>query len=329
MFAGCFCASEKPQFERSEPNPRATLLFVGDIMCHAPQIAKAKGVNGYDFNSCFKYVKPIFEDADYTVANLETTLGYSEPYSGYPRFKSPAALAEALAAAGVDMVSTANNHTLDYGAEGVLSTIDIVRKCGLEVIGTNIPNPLRIRIKGIDFAFLTYTHSTNGIALPEGVSVPMLDTLAMARDLAAVSDADCRVAFLHWGTEYSSVPSRGQRAVADFLYRAGCQIVIGSHPHTVQGAVCDGRRVTAYSLGNFISNQSGHNNEGGIMARVTVEKCADGCQYWLDIEPVWVDRSDYTVIPKSVGDTLAMNSRVQASYRSFMSHTAKLFKKSL
>ena len=65
------------------------------------------------------------------------------------------------------------------------------------------------------------------------------------------------------------------------------------------------------------------------MARVTVEKCADGCQYWLDIEPVWVDRSDYTVIPKSVGDTLAMNSRVQASYRGFMSHTAKLFKKSL
>lgn len=109
---------EKPAFE-SRPKPeRVSIIFAGDVMMHTPQITKAKRDNGYDFNSCFRYVKPLFERADITVANLETTLTDNPPYSGYPSFRSPAQLAQALAAASVDVAVTANNHSLDAGAKG-------------------------------------------------------------------------------------------------------------------------------------------------------------------------------------------------------------------
>ena len=95
------------------------IVFVGDVMVHTPQIAKAYIGNYYDFTQTFKYVKPIFEEADLVVANLETTLAEMPPYTGYPRFRSPATVADALKKADVDAVVMANNHTLDYGADGV------------------------------------------------------------------------------------------------------------------------------------------------------------------------------------------------------------------
>lgn len=288
-----------PQTVAAESTTTAEIIFVGDIMMHAPQLLKAKRGSEYDFKNCFRYVSPIFKGADCVVANLETTLSESEPYTGYPRFCSPAALADALADAGVDVAVTANNHCLDAGAAGVVSTAKILAERGIRSVGATVANPLKINVKGIDFAILAYTYGTNGIPIPEGVSVPLIDTLQIASDLAKCQDADCRIAFMHWGEEYSRRASREQRQIADFLYRAGCQVVIGSHPHTVQPAECSKRRVTVYSLGNFISNQRMRYSDGGIMAHLTVEKGADGCQFWLNIEPVWVDARDYTVIPHS------------------------------
>ena len=135
--------SEKAYFE-SVPQPESIkLLFLGDVMVHTPQLTKAESSIGYDFKPCFRYVKPIISSVDYAVANLETTLTDIPPYTGYPRFRSPSQMADALADAGVDMVTTANNHTLDNDAEGVLSTIAISHRAGLEVIGTSRPNLFR------------------------------------------------------------------------------------------------------------------------------------------------------------------------------------------
>ena len=314
--------SEKVLF-KSKPQPDSVkLLFIGDIMAHTPQIVKAKRVSGYDFKPCFRYVKPIVSSADYAVANLETTLTDTPPYTGYPRFRSPSQIADALVDAGVDMVTTANNHTLDNGTDGVFQTIEITRRAGLEFIGTSRPNPLIVNVKGFDIAFLTYTHSTNGIVIPSGVTVPMLDTICMARDLELCRDADCRVAFLHWGAEYVTRPSRNQLDIADFLHRSGCEVVIGSHPHAVQRTECSKSRVTVYSLGNFISNQSTRYSDGGVMAEVTVVRGEDGCEFCVNIIPVWVDRSDYAIIPRSVGDTLGLG----ADYELFMSDCEKIVK---
>ncbi|MBQ9137468.1 MAG: CapA family protein [Alistipes sp.] len=327
-----FIEPEPPQFGQAEPLQRLKIIFAGDVMAHSPQVSKAKRGSGYDFKPCFRYIKPIFEAADLAIVNLETTLSDTAPYSGYPAFRAPAELAEALADAGVDVAVTANNHALDAGAKGVASTIEILARNGIQSTGTfrdstdyTNRNPLIINRNGIRLALLSYTYGTNGIPTPKGTLVNLLDTLQMKADIARCKDADCTIAFLHWGAEYSMRTSREQRTVADVLHRDGCQVVIGSHPHVVQGAEVTKRAVTLYSLGNFISNQRTAGSDGGIIAQLEVVKDGDDCQFWVDIVPVWVRHCDYTVLPKSVGDTISLRADERAAYKNFMTNCAKIF----
>ena len=301
---------------------------------HTPQIAKAKRDSGYDFNPCFRYVKPLFEKADFVVANLETTLAETPPYSGYPSFRSPAQLALALADAGVDVAVTANNHSLDGGANGVGSTIDILEQYGVKSTGTfrdsvdyKARNPLWLNKKGLKIALLAYTYGTNGVPVPNDVMVNLLDTVQIKRDIVACREAgaDCTIAFLHWGVEYSQRVSREQSAIAKCLHNAGCQVVVGSHPHVVQGVEVSKREVTTYSLGNFVSNQRMRGSDGGTIAQLDIEKRTDGCQYWLDIIPVWVRHRDYAVMPISAVDTIPLSWDERAAYNLFMSDCKKLF----
>ncbi len=311
---------------------RIKILFAGDIMAHMPQILKAQQGDIYDFRPSFQYVKPLFEDADLTIVNLETTLSQTPPYSGYPAFRSPAELAAALADAGIDVAVTANNHSLDMGCSGIEQTVHILRKYGVAPIGSFRDmadqyrrNPLVVERKGIKVAIFAYTYGTNGIDAQDGAIVPGLDTVRMATELQQCVDVDCKIAFVHWGIEYSRKPNREQKELATFLHRVGCQLVIGSHPHVVQGAESSKREVTVYSLGNFISNQRERYTDGGIIAQVSVEKSDDGCSFWLDINPVWVRLKDYVVIPKSIGDTLTMSKSERTAYLQFMQDTEKIF----
>ena len=329
-----FIVPEKPVFE-SRPKPeRVSIIFAGDVMMHTPQITKAKRDNGYDFNSCFRYVKPLFERADFTVANLETTLTDNPPYSGYPSFRSPAQLAQTLATAGVDVAVTANNHSLDAGAKGVSSTIDILEQYGVKSTGTfrdsldyKARNPLWLNKKGLKIALLAYTYGTNGVPVPNNVIVNLLDTVQIKRDIVACREAgaDCTIAFLHWGVEYSHRASREQKAIAKCLHSAGCQVVVGSHPHVVQGVEVSKREVTIYSLGNFVSNQRMRGSDGGIIAQLDIENSVDGCQFWVDIIPVWVRHRDYTVLPASAVDTIPLSWDERAAYDLFMSDCKKYF----
>lgn len=323
---------ELPQFVSISQAKTVKLLFVGDVMAHSPQIAKAQRNDSYDFKPCFRYVKTDFNSADIVVANLETTLSSTPPYGGYPLFKTPEALAQALADAGVDVVTMANNHALDMGSTGVEQTLQILSKYNIAATGVFKDsvdyvkrNPLRVERNGINFAILAYTYGTNGIPPRGTVKVNMLDTLQMSKDLRLCQDADCIIALLHWGYEYAPRPCREQRQIADFLHRAGCQVVIGSHPHVVQTANCSKTAVTVYSLGNFISNQRGRYCDGGIMAQVEVSKDSVGCQFNLDIQPVWVRQRDYAIIPKNVGDTIAMSVDERNAYLTFMRDTKKIF----
>ena len=286
------------------------LLFMGDIMGHMPQVNAARQSDGsYDFSPVFRYVRPLIERADLAVANLETTLSKEPPYSGYPRFRSPASLAEAMRSAGVDVALTANNHALDCGAEGVRATLQTLDDCGLMHTGTSVDSlygaPLWVDCQGVRIAILNYTFSTNGIARPDGVVVNMIDRERIAADLQECLSADVCVVCLHWGVEYAVTPNREQRALASWLRDQGVDIIVGSHPHTVQRVECDGECTVIYSLGNFVSNQRMEGTDEGIMVEVECHLRRDSqsagaityINYRANILPIWVRHRDYAVIP--------------------------------
>lgn len=307
---------------------RATLLFGGDFMVHQGQITAARRESGYDFSAVFRYVRPLFERADMVVLNLETTLSDSGAYSGYPCFVSPAEVAEALHEAGVDVVSTANNHCCDNGARGIRSTTDILDRNGIAHTGTfadsvqyAAANPLYLTCGGIKFALLSYTYGTNGNRVPRGCIVNTIDTLAMRRDIAAArSCSECVVVCIHWGEEYAPRPSARQRQLAEMLHRCGCDIVVGNHPHVVQSVVAADSTVTLYSLGNFVSNQRRCGSDGGILAHVevTIGEGEARPRYAVRVTPLWVSLPEYTLLPPAVGDTLTMDVGQRKCYNSFM-----------
>ncbi|TNE54642.1 MAG: CapA family protein [Bacteroidetes bacterium] len=276
-----------PVLRLSAQTDTLRLLFAGDVMGHDPQIKSALQPDGtYDYRPCFTYVKPIIEAADLAVANLEVTLPGKAPYSGYPMFKSPDALAVALRDAGFDIIVTANNHSNDSRAPGLLHTIETIRDLGMQQTGTfkdprdrDLFYPLMVYRNGFKLAILNYTYGTNGVRTQSPTIVNLIDKEQMARDLA---EARARkphfiIAIMHWGLEYQLQENAEQRDLAQFLIRNGADMVIGSHPHVVQPVkietvtMPDGSAKSAlvvYSLGNFISNQRKTNTDGGIMFQV-------------------------------------------------------------
>lgn len=263
------------------------LLFVGDIMGHTPQIKSAEVAPGkYNYDPCFKYVKPIIERADVAIGNLELTLPGKGPYSGYPMFRSPDALADALKQAGFDMLVTANNHSNDARGLGVKNTITTLKDKGFLQTGTFASAreraafyPLMLYKDGFKIAILNYTYGTNGVPDEPPTLVNLIDTVQIARDL---EEAHARkphyiIAVMHWGVEYQLTENDEQRRLARFLVRNGTDLIVGMHPHVVQpirkerGTRPDGSPkdvVVVYSLGNFISNQQQPNTDGGLMFQV-------------------------------------------------------------
>ncbi|MEG2612371.1 MAG: CapA family protein, partial [Alistipes sp.] len=247
------------------PPRTVRMLFAGDVMQHLPQVTAARRADGiYDYTTSLGWMTPIFDTADLTTVNLETTLTRTSNYLGYPCFRSPVALADALRKMGVDICVLANNHCCDGGAEGVRTTLAELDRCGIAHTGVfadsadyRAHNPLRLERNGLRIALLNYTYGTNGIRTPQGILVNRIDTVAMERDLrlARTSETECVVVCIHWGNEYERHENQTQRALATFLRRHGADVIIGSHPHVVQPFEVDSVGVTFYSLGNFVSNQ--------------------------------------------------------------------------
>lgn len=169
-----------------------TLLFVGDVMGHSPQISSALNplTGEYEYDSVFTRMKGVFSMADFTIANLEVTLG-GEPYTGYPQFSSPDALVDGLINAGVNVLVTANNHSADRGAKGIQRTVETLDRKGIIHTGTFSDssdrlknNPLILEKNGMRIALLNYTYGTNGLPVPAPCIVNKIDTLVIIRDIA-------------------------------------------------------------------------------------------------------------------------------------------------
>jgi len=269
-------------------NDKFSLLFIGDIMGHDEQIwsAENRATHQFNYDDVFKYIKPVISEADIAIANFEVTLA-GPPYTGYPQFSSPADLAVACKNAGIDYLVTANNHAADRGKKGIAGTINRLDSIGIPHTGTFLNSsyrdslsPLMIYKNGTSIALLNYTFSTNGIIVPEPVIVNMLDKNLITADVKKARDrkADLIILFLHWGTEYDTIPSKSQTDMAKYFQSLGVDMVIGSHPHVVQKMVLTkndnsgNNELVVYSLGNFVSNQRKPKTDGGSIVKVDLIK---------------------------------------------------------
>lgn len=269
------------------------LVFIGDVMQHMTQVNSARYNNEYRYDSCFMYVAKNLSDADITVANLETTLA-DAPYSGYPQFCAPDALAHTLKSIGVDILATANNHSCDKGKKGIIRTLDVLDSLKMEHIGTyrtpdekNRHHPLLMEKNGFRLAFLCYTYGTNGLPIPHPTQVNLIQQDSIAKDLASLKrwNPDATIVIIHWGDEYHRLPNAEQKRLADFMIDRGATLVIGSHPHVIQpmelrysckkpnnSTGFRAQKAVVYSLGNFVSNQEAKHTDGGAITYFTLVK---------------------------------------------------------
>ena len=331
---------------------RLNLLFVGDIMGHGPQIKSAEIVEDerYDYLPCFKYIRPIIEQADLAIGNLELTLPGIPPYQGYPQFRSPDELAYALRVSGFDMMVTSNNHSNDAGKLGVINTVSTLKNYNFYQTGTfknseerELFYPLIIYKNGFKLAFLNYTYGTNGLSTKEPTIVNLIDTTLIKNDmtLARQLKPDAIIVIMHWGLEYKLVESSKQRMLSKKIFEWGADLIVGSHPHVVQpikqnSILQDKKVVVAYSLGNFISNQTKPNTDGGIMFETELikdlktGKVSLGQNHYI---PVWryihkdlKRKSTFYVVPVSAFENdktnlLEMTEKNQKAMKNFVTKT--------
>lgn len=272
------------QVAMAQTTSTLSMVFTGDIMQHQVQITTAyrADLGKYDYYPCFRYIKPYLSSPDLTFGNLEVTLA-GPPYTGYPIFSSPDELLAALKDAGYDVLVSANNHALDRGKKGLERTIDKLDSAGFLHTGTFKDtldwlnnHPLIIEAKGFKLSLLNYTYGMNGLRPRAPNKVSVIDTVQMKKDLmkAKAQKTDVILVFMHWGNQYENSPNAEQKMLAEFCFRNGARLVIGSHPHVLQSMEWrkDKDQVVAYSLGNFVANQPERYRGIGTLFYVDLEK---------------------------------------------------------
>lgn len=328
-----------------------SLLFIGDIMQHGPQIRAAynDSLKVYDYSSCFEHIAPIARNTDATIANLEVTLA-GRPFKGYPQFSSPDNLAVTLKAAGINYLVTANNHSCDRRSQGVKRTIKVLDSLKIHHTGTFLDspdrvknNPLIIERNGIRVAILNYTYGTNGLSVKKPLIVNYIDSTVILQDLkaCAMDGFDKIIVFMHWGLEYKSLPSDYQKQYANFCLKNGADYIIGSHPHVLQpmerfyDSTQQKEQLVVYSLGNFVSNQRDRYKDGGGMFKLVLTKdtatTIKEAGYFL----TWVDKvntngkNSYTIYPVSryINDSTLLSKSSLEKMQLFNTDSEALFKK--
>lgn len=323
--AGMPPRNEKPPAPKPDIET-ITVVAAGDFLMHMPVVYSVRNpdTGQYEFGAIFKPVRELISGADYSLANLETRLaGEASGYSGYPRFNCPADLAGEMRRMGLDMFLTANNHSMDRGVEGIINTNRNLAEAGLDYTGTYAAaeertKPFVKEIRGVRLGIMNYTEHTNGLPLPEDKPylVNIYDPEEIWEEIALLKNAgaDIIIACLHFGAEYNREPDEGQLEKVNFLFDAGVDVVLGNHVHMVQPVLIktvvsngvEKKKLAAFSLGNFISNQRWRYSDSGLLIRLYITKNMDSGETTLtghDLIPVWVDtyyengRNKYRVLP--------------------------------
>ncbi|MFJ8214566.1 CapA family protein [Streptomyces sp. NPDC096033] len=261
-----------------------SVAAAGDILIH-PQLtdqaardARAAGHTGYDFDRIMAGVKPVISKADLGICHMEPVLGEpGGPFQTYPDFLVPPQIAKTVKNIGYDTCSTASNHTLDHGPEGVQRTLDTLDREGLRHTGSarsqqEADRPNILDVKGVKVAQLSFASGFNGREVPGDkpwlANLVSVKAVAAAEKRARAAGAEVVILSVHWGREHQSDPSGPQRELARAIARdTGVDLVIGHHAHVVQPMEkIDGTWV-AYGLGNQLARHdvpSGLTEEGAI-----------------------------------------------------------------
>lgn len=315
--------TEEPAEEESpsgEPIAELTIVSGGDILLHPSIYETARvGDDTFDFTYQYEHIEPWISGADLAICSLEVPIApEGTAYSGYPTFGAPADLIPSLKEVGWDGCSTATNHTMDRGFDGVVRTNSVLEENGMGFHGGARTEEeskqaqfydLEVEGRTVTVAHISATTLTNGIPIRTEQpwswfvigelgpydTVDVIDMAADARD----QGADLVVVSMHWGTEYVSEPIEEQLTIADELAASGqVDLVYGNHSHVPEpiaeldgGPRGEGMWV-AWSMGNLISGQTianhGHRVTTGYLGTATVGVPAEG--------PASVTALDWTVV---------------------------------
>jgi poly-gamma-glutamate capsule biosynthesis protein CapA/YwtB (metallophosphatase superfamily) len=301
--------------------PVITLAFAGDVHFEERtlNLLSAPG-------TAFGPVADVFKQADLSMVNLEsavTARGTEEPKTYH--FRAPATAYEAIQAAGIDVVTVANNHALDYGRVGLQDTIDQAKAAKMPLVGAGADAkaayaPWITTVKGVKIAVLGFSSiqelASSWVAKDDRAGIAMAyDSATAAQAVAAVKaakqQADVVVVYMHWGQEYNKCPIALQKSVAKQLSDAGASMVVGTHAHVLVGDGWLGKTFISYGLSNFLwwYNDAASNDTGVLRITLTGTTIAK-----TEFVPAYIDRKTGQPIP-STGDEAARISAEQAALR--------------
>jgi poly-gamma-glutamate synthesis protein (capsule biosynthesis protein) len=236
------------------------IAAVGDV---TPGSGVAERVAEHGVAYPWSSVAPVLRGADLATANLEGVIssrGTAAPGKEFTFRGGPGLLVGAARIAGLDVLSVANNHSLDFGREAFLDTLGSARRIGLRTVGggstdATARRPAVVRVGGLRVAVLGYSdvRPLGFDAGPDWAGTARADPATIAADVrSARRAAELVVVWFHWGVELAAEPDARQRSLAAAALGAGAALVLGAHPHRLQPVERTGRRVVAWSLGNFV-----------------------------------------------------------------------------
>ena len=308
----------------------AKLTFTGDIMVHSYQYNEAynKNTNTYDFLHNFEDIKKYFDNSNYVIGNLETTFGGE--VRDYPMFSTPDSFLDALKYAGFDLLTTANNHCLDSGSDGLIRTINKLNEYNINHTGTykteeESKNIFIENINGINVAFLAYTYGTNGIPIKYQYMVNIIDTTTEEKIKSDIQKArelsDLVIVLPHIGIEYQQQPNDYVKNYVNNMFEWGADIIVASHPHVLQPMEykiikdsngTERKCFVMYSMGNFISSQTTPPRNASIILNIDIKKIGNNKATIENVSfiPIWtqfrnINNNDHFVV-RSIYEILTL-----------------------
>ena len=294
-------SNDKPVQKETKKEYKLSMIMAGDGLLHGYVYRDAQKNGSYDFSNQLEYVKDLVKNYDIKYWNQETIFGGKERgYSGYPRFNSPSEFGDNMLDIGFNMVSLANNHSMDQNESGVRNSVAYWNTKDIVWNGQSDSEENRLahiygEKNGIKYAMLSYTMHTNGLPVPSGKSylVNVYDKEKVKADIEAVRpNVDVLFVAMHWGEEYTHKPNSNQRETAQYLASLGVDVIIGCHPHVIQpiekivNQETGKETIVYYSLGNFISNQGDEMKRVGLLGTLDITKTVDKGETTIKIDNV-------------------------------------------